>query len=296
MTRQAGACPFISNVRHLQKENHVKIRKDGQVVVTFRMKDGIPTHYGAQELSPSLRNLLIQLASHGFAFRRSKQAGKTINVVRDEQRFGYINGSVIQKGGVLGYHFAPLGNPTNSCPPQLIPKLIPFFCQRYSCTQDDLVLHEGKGNNSGNTYLVIKSPVVALRALLQDAGMAEPSEYEEAAELQRKFEVAVNRSRLGSSEERQRQLRQAPKHPKKIRAMVDVFDRNPDVVAEVLELAAGICGGCKRDAPFNRKKDGQPYLEVHHRVWLSLGGEDTVENAIALCPNCHRKSHYGENA
>ncbi|MEY8786001.1 HNH endonuclease [Citrobacter freundii] len=24
-----------------------------------------------------------------------------------------------------------------------------------------------------------------------------------------------------------------------------------------------------------------------------LKGEDSVENAIALCPNCHREAHYG---
>jgi len=25
--------------------------------------------------------------------------------------------------------------------------------------------------------------------------------------------------------------------------------------------------------------------------WLSKGGEDTVENTVALCPNCHKKMH-----
>ncbi|SFB88291.1 HNH endonuclease [Marinospirillum celere] len=50
---------------------------------------------------------------------------------------------------------------------------------------------------------------------------------------------------------------------------------------------------CGTPAPFNRKSDGTPYLEVHHKTPLALGGEDTVENAIALCPNCHRKAHYG---
>jgi 5-methylcytosine-specific restriction protein A len=35
-------------------------------------------------------------------------------------------------------------------------------------------------------------------------------------------------------------------------------------------------------------------LEVHHKKQLSEGGEDTVENAIALCPNCHREAHYGD--
>ncbi|WP_223111555.1 HNH endonuclease [Billgrantia pellis] len=25
--------------------------------------------------------------------------------------------------------------------------------------------------------------------------------------------------------------------------------------------------------------------------WLAKGGEDTIENTVALCPNCHRKMH-----
>ena len=26
-------------------------------------------------------------------------------------------------------------------------------------------------------------------------------------------------------------------------------------------------------------------------MWLSEGGEDSIENTVALCPNCHRKMH-----
>ncbi len=37
--------------------------------------------------------------------------------------------------------------------------------------------------------------------------------------------------------------------------------------------------------------EGKPYLEVHHIKWLSKGGADSIENAIALCPNCHSKMH-----
>ncbi|MDH7515993.1 MAG: HNH endonuclease, partial [Bacteroidota bacterium] len=65
------------------------------------------------------------------------------------------------------------------------------------------------------------------------------------------------------------------------------------VIAEVLARANGICESCRQPAPFRRASDGSPYLEVHHRVWLSRGGEDTVSNAVALCPNCHRRMHYG---
>ncbi|WP_240995015.1 HNH endonuclease [Pseudomonas viridiflava] len=72
-----------------------------------------------------------------------------------------------------------------------------------------------------------------------------------------------------------------------------VFIRNPDVVAEMLAQANGVCSLCNQKAPFKRKKDQSPYLEVHHRKRLADGGEDTVAHAIAICPNCHRKAHHG---
>ena len=38
-------------------------------------------------------------------------------------------------------------------------------------------------------------------------------------------------------------------------------------------------------------KNNKPYLEAHHLKWLSKGGTDTIDNVVALCPNCHRKMH-----
>lgn len=93
--------------------------------------------------------------------------------------------------------------------------------------------------------------------------------------------------------ERAARLRVAPKIPPQIEVMTTVFVRNPDVVAEVLLRAAGRCEKCGNPAPFTRKRDGTPYLEVHHWTPLAAGGEDTVENAGALCPNCHRQAHHG---
>ncbi|MEZ8028974.1 HNH endonuclease [Enterovibrio norvegicus] len=72
-----------------------------------------------------------------------------------------------------------------------------------------------------------------------------------------------------------------------------VYSRSPEVVAETLERANGVCEECGEDAPFNRKSDGSPYLEVHHVIPLSQSGLDLLSNTIALCPNCHRKAHFG---
>lgn len=110
------------------------------------------------------------------------------------------------------------------------------------------------------------------------------------------FEQAVRKSSKSTPEERKKRLAGAPKIPSRSPVVHLSFDRNPDVVAEVLFQANGICGRCRRPAPFTRRKDNSPYLEVHHKRQLSQGGEDTVENAIALCPNCHRDLHYGAGA
>lgn len=68
------------------------------------------------------------------------------------------------------------------------------------------------------------------------------------------------------------------------------YQRSPWVAENARRRAKGHCELCGEPAPFNRK-DGTPYLETHHIKWLSNGGEDTVENTVALCPNCHRKMH-----
>ncbi|MGO3058011.1 HNH endonuclease [Halomonas sp. AOP43-A1-21] len=84
------------------------------------------------------------------------------------------------------------------------------------------------------------------------------------------------------------------KEPEKIYTQVTNYSRDPKVKAWVLKEAAGICESCGSDAPFTTA-EGEPFLEVHHLRRLADGGSDTVENAIALCPNCHREMHYGIN-
>ncbi|CEQ29970.1 HNH endonuclease [[Clostridium] sordellii] len=70
----------------------------------------------------------------------------------------------------------------------------------------------------------------------------------------------------------------------------ETYNRNAYVVEYTRRRANGICELCGKEAPFKNSK-GEPYLEVHHIVWLSKGGDDTIENTAALCPNCHRKMH-----
>jgi len=79
-------------------------------------------------------------------------------------------------------------------------------------------------------------------------------------------------------------------NPKKSTTSSTVYARLPAVRAFVLSRAKGRCELCKKDAPF-LDSYGNPYLEVHHVRWLSDAGSDTHSNAVALCPNCHRRCH-----
>jgi 5-methylcytosine-specific restriction protein A len=72
---------------------------------------------------------------------------------------------------------------------------------------------------------------------------------------------------------------------------VSLHQRSPWVAEHARRRAKGNCELCSIPAPFKRK-DGSPYLETHHIEWLANGGADTVENTVALCPNCHRKMHF----
>ncbi|MBC2726962.1 MAG: HNH endonuclease [Desulfosporosinus sp.] len=69
-----------------------------------------------------------------------------------------------------------------------------------------------------------------------------------------------------------------------------VYYRDPYIKELVKRLAEGKCQLCSKMAPFV-DKDGKPYLEEHHVVRLADGGQDAIGNVVALCPNCHRKTH-----
>lgn len=115
-------------------------------------------------------------------------------------------------------------------------------------------------------------------------------EYEN--ELSKKVKEAKELTEINIDEENKEQ-KIGNENPEKIQVIVSEYKRDPKVIVKVLKRAKGVCEICRQDAPFIRKSDGTPYLEVHHVDPLSNGGSDITNNALALCPNCHAKAHYG---
>lgn len=112
-------------------------------------------------------------------------------------------------------------------------------------------------------------------------------------ELEKHLQEEVKKSLAFSPDTRKQRLKESNPTPRQVQVISKAYIRNADVIAEVLHRAAGKCEECGKDAPFIRASNLTPYLEVHHIIPLSENGEDTVANAIALCPNCHREAHFG---
>jgi 5-methylcytosine-specific restriction protein A len=104
--------------------------------------------------------------------------------------------------------------------------------------------------------------------------------------------VANARRKARSSPAKGMTLPEGQNDVKRVSGSSERFVRDPNVIAWVLEQAAGSCEACNEEAPF-QSDDGEPYLEVHHVRPLAEGGPDTVDNAVACCPSCHRHLHHG---
>jgi 5-methylcytosine-specific restriction protein A len=93
-----------------------------------------------------------------------------------------------------------------------------------------------------------------------------------------------------STEELKARAKRGKKNPPVRKIQGSAYVRDAAVAEYAKRLANGLCDLCEKPAPF-RNKQKEAYLECHHVIWLAQGGEDTIANAVALCPNCHRKMH-----
>jgi 5-methylcytosine-specific restriction enzyme A len=127
------------------------------------------------------------------------------------------------------------------------------------------------------------------------ADLASPNMVDQLAsfiETVAKFKANVREEELSGLPTKKllEKLANGKKKPKKTAVESTSFERNPYVVEYAKRRAAGFCQLCNERAPF-KDSSNRPYLECHHVVWLSDGGIDTIDNAVALCPNCHTRMH-----
>lgn len=113
-------------------------------------------------------------------------------------------------------------------------------------------------------------------------------------DLDESEESAVNLQEQPLSMLRRLALEQPTRASDPKQATRNVYLRSWAVAEYVRRRSSGTCEGCHSAAPF-LTKDGRPYLECHHTTRLSDGGPDQPANVVAICPNCHRRAHFGED-
>jgi 5-methylcytosine-specific restriction enzyme A len=181
---------------------------------------------------------------------------------------------------------------------------VPFVKQRY---YEDLATRFGRGNKAFEYRMQNISYVLALmgREWLPGLMPARNIRGRMAAEVEALINEATGYQtapavewELAVREELQKGPLPVPsgrRRPEPTAQTVTTHQRDPRVKAWVLQQADGVCECCRHPAPF-RAFDGQPYLELHYVRRLCDGGSDTVANAVAVCPNCHRQLHYGRES
>ena len=137
---------------------------------------------------------------------------------------------------------------------------------------------------SGNLDASEQAKLERIKACAEGWGVDYFPEYSDPFEFEEEVKHAMNQNLLKVK---------GNKFPNQIQIQTFQYQRDPKVVAYALKKANGICDDCRQPAPFTSRKSGLPYLEVHHVKMLKDGGPDTIDNVVALCPNCHRRRHFG---
>ena len=57
-----------------------------------------------------------------------------------------------------------------------------------------------------------------------------------------------------------------------------------------------ICESLQSNPLGFNKRNGKPYVEAHHVIFVSRGGSLSAANLITVCANHHRQLHYGRTA
>lgn len=113
-------------------------------------------------------------------------------------------------------------------------------------------------------------------------------------ELEIEMDIEEAKAKQLSPEKLAEHIQRSVTTKKSQKAESTVYYRSPYIKEMVKQIAEGKCQMCGEEAPFYDKND-EPYLEEHHVKRLADGGSDTMDNVVAICPNCHRKMHVLNN-
>ena len=223
--------------------------------------------YAGRELAPQVTSLIDILRRHGFGVLICGGSNKTIRIHHGERRVGYVNATVLQRHGVLGYHFALHGRAADACPKDLVEKIVEIFVARYRIPAEALDVQR----SARNTYLIFREPTAALKVLLQDAGAALAADTQVVLTNQKYVEGQISDVTMRRRE------------------------RSPEARAACLAVYGFDCYVCGVNLRAKYVGLATEVVHVHHEEPLSAAsGEqeiDPVATMKPVCPNCHAVIH-----
>lgn len=91
------------------------------------------------------------------------------------------------------------------------------------------------------------------------------------------------------------------KNNKKRVVINELVDRSNIIRNQIIEASGHQCEYDNSHITFIQEKNKQQYVEAHHIIPLKYQDKfenslDVYANVISLCPNCHRRIHYGLNS
>lgn len=112
-------------------------------------------------------------------------------------------------------------------------------------------------------------------------------------------EDVINTNDISESESFEKPSYKIEPKPSQTTTSTKAYQRDP-LKAKKAIFNANYCCNIERDHSSFVAKSGKKYMEAHHLV--PIGAQDEFENSldvdaniVCLCPNCHRKLHYGKD-
>lgn len=226
--------------------------------------------YAGRDLPSQVVSLLDLLQRHGFRAVVTGGANKTVRIHHAQRNVGYVNSTVLQRHGVLGFHFATHGRATDACPEELVENIVQTFVTQYGIAAEALDVQSA----ARHTYLILREPTAALKVLLQDAGVALPEDTQVVLTNAKYVEGRISDVTLRRRE------------------------RSLEARAACLAAYGFSCYVCGLNLRTQYVGLATEVIHVHHEEPLAgaLGERefDPVATMKPVCPNCHAVIHTRE--
>lgn len=250
----------------------------GQEVTFDDIRSIVPqASFGAGILYSKNYKCLIILSKHDFLYE-------------DEWRGNVLHYTGTGRSGDQDINYRENKNLAES---QSLSNRLPVYLFESS---NRIYTYRGEVHLSGKPYQATKPDKDGLMRkvwifpLSLDSGGIVSKEYINEYEKEKKKQV----KKLSVDQLKNQAVKSSSKTSSYRQAISKQYTRNQSIARYTKLKANGVCELCEKPAPFF-DKDGEPYLESHHVLWLERGGADSINNTVALCPNCHKKMHVVED-